>query len=85
MNHRDRLRELISLIEESGAKMTFSINCCSGLVPAYAARCECWRCRRDRGEEPDEELAKKVSDAARRAAPFCFPVDDLPNDLEAKP
>lgn len=34
-----------------GVKITFSKNCRSGLVD----RCECWRCRKGRGEEVTEE------------------------------
>ncbi len=44
---------------------TFSVNCCSGLVE----RCECWRCRRSRGEpvtEETEAMAKRLSDDAKR-------------------
>jgi hypothetical protein len=46
---------------------TFSANCVVGLTPTYAPRCECWRCREQRGEPRDEELAAAVSIEARKA------------------
>lgn len=45
---------------------TFSANCVVGLTPTYASRCECWRCREERGEQRDEELAIAVSREARK-------------------
>lgn len=45
---------------------TFSRWCVSGLTPTYAPRCECWRCREERGESRDEVLAEKVSREARK-------------------
>jgi len=44
-----------------GVPISFSRFCVSGLVPQYAARCECWRCRKARGESTDETLAENVS------------------------
>jgi hypothetical protein len=38
------------------ARMTFSKNCCSGIVHVLGEGivCECWRCREKRGEEHNE-------------------------------
>jgi len=49
------------------ATFTFSRFCVSGLTPTYAPRCECWRCREQRGEPRDEGLAEAVAIKARRA------------------
>jgi hypothetical protein len=52
-------------LDENNMKISFSKNCCSGLVE----KCECWRCRNDRGEEVNEQteaLAKIISDGARK-------------------
>jgi hypothetical protein len=48
----DWIKTLTDLLEESGAKVTFSANCCSGIV---GDKCQCWRCRKDRGEEAKED------------------------------
>lgn len=58
---------LCRLLEEGGAKMTFSVNCCSGLI---GERCQCWRCRKDRGEPVTEETeaeAERLSKEAQEA------------------
>jgi hypothetical protein len=62
---RDYLRELCDLLRESGAVVTFSRHCCSGIVHLIGKRCECWRCREARGEECDEALAAAVSAEAQ--------------------
>ncbi len=59
-------------LERTGAKVTFSRNCCSGIVFALkdGTRCQCWRCREERGEPHDEiseALAKDISLRAQRA------------------
>jgi len=43
-------------------KFTFSIFCRSGILKTIP--CECWRCREERGLEPDEELASVVAAGA---------------------
>lgn len=52
----------------AGVKITFSRNCSSGILPP-GERCECWRCRRERGEPLDieiEQIAEAQSDERRR-------------------
>lgn len=56
--------EVGKLFGESKATWTFSKFCISGLVPMYAPRCECYRCRKERGEQPDDALAERVSKEA---------------------
>ena len=61
----DEIRELLK-----GVNFTFSINCRSGLESLVGSLCECWRCRKARGEEPDEaaEIAfAQRADAAWKA------------------
>lgn len=50
-----------------GVRFTFSRNCCSGIVSLIGKECECWRCRKGRGLEPDEDLAAAVSKEAQAA------------------
>ena len=57
------LPEVIEAVSTKG--FTFSQWCISGLVPRYAEKCECWRCREKRGETPNERLAMAVSMEAR--------------------
>jgi hypothetical protein len=48
-------------------RATFSKNCCSGLV---GNRCQCWRCRKSRGEEATAETeaeAERISKEAQAA------------------
>lgn len=61
------LGELGKLLRESGAVVTFSQHCCSGIVHLIGKRCECWRCRDGRGEPHDEALAAAVSAEAQAA------------------
>ena len=64
-----------------GMRITFSRNCCSGIVFALGidARCKCWRCLEKRGEPHDETTeaeASVVSKKAQRAfRSMCFPAD----------
>ena len=51
--------EMIEAVNVKG--FTFSRWCIAGLVPTYAPRCECWRCREKRREAPNERLAMAVS------------------------
>lgn len=44
---------LCGILAESGARLTFSINCRSGLLPS--GTCQCWRCKGERGEEATAE------------------------------
>lgn len=65
------LKTLCRLLEESGAKVTFSINCHSGIVSVLGpdAKCGCWRCRESRGEPWDdatEEDARVLSLVAQK-------------------
>lgn len=53
----------------AGVKITFSRNCSSGILPT-GERCECWRCRRERGEPLDVEIEQlaETQSALRRIA-----------------
>ncbi len=44
----DWIEELSKMLD--GAKFTFSRNCSSGLIGND--KCECWRCKQERGETP---------------------------------
>ncbi len=63
---------LCRLLSETGARITFSINCHSGIVGFLGPneRCGCWRCREERGESWDEatesEAEMRSRDARRR-------------------
>jgi hypothetical protein len=46
----------------------FVDGCVAGFIPMYIERCECPRCRRGRGEEPDEGLARRTAERAMVAA-----------------
>lgn len=59
-------KDLAELDRIFDVPFTFSQHCCAGLVPRYAERCECWRCRKERGEQPDQVLAARVSAEAQR-------------------
>jgi hypothetical protein len=55
-----------AMMDLMNAPFTFSINCCKGIVAKDA--CECCRCRRERGQEVNDDteaLAKKISDEAK--------------------
>jgi len=63
---------LCRLLKECGATMTFSINCSSGIIHLLGKdkKCNCWRCRKGRGEEVTEETeaqAAQESAAAQKA------------------
>lgn len=45
---------------------TFSIHCRSGFVPNLIERCECFRCRKERGEPRNDELAAAIAAEADR-------------------
>ncbi len=75
-------RTLCKLLEESGAKVTFSINCCSGIVSILkdGSTCQCWRCRESRGEPHDEsteEAAAALSIRAQKAMRESVPREQL--------
>lgn len=64
-------KQLDALIAESGLRVTFSINCHSGLASLIAPdhQCGCWRCREKRGEAHDEHTeaqAKADSQLAQK-------------------
>lgn len=77
-----------NFIGESKATWSFSKFCISGLVPMYAPRCECYRCRKDRGEQPDDALAEQVSKDAKQkfneALKTSILSDVVPKDQERK-
>jgi len=60
---------LCRLLEEAGAKMTFSINCHSGIAHLLGAdhQCGCWRCRNERGDEVTEESEARAALDSKRA------------------
>jgi hypothetical protein len=49
------------LLPEGNYIISFSKNCCTGLV---GDKCQCWRCRKVKGLEPDEDLAREIKDNA---------------------
>lgn len=51
-------QEFCKMMEESGAVVTFSRNCISGLV----SDCGCWRCRKSAGLEVTEETEKSAEE-----------------------
>jgi hypothetical protein len=70
---------LCEQLQSAGAKITFSRNCCSGIVSALGdgSVCQCWRCRDKRGQPADDsteaaaaELSKRAQDAVRYRAIF---------------
>jgi len=62
MLREDPMVDLMQILKECKVKVTFSPNCCSGIVAFLGptACCQCYRCRKGRGQ--------KVSDATERAA-----------------
>lgn len=52
-----------------GVKFTFSINCCSGIVSLLGpdARCECWRCRKERGQDATDETERNAAEISKSA------------------
>jgi hypothetical protein len=60
---------LARLLEESGAKVTFSKNCCSGIVSLLgpAAICQCWRCRESRGQTWNDSTEASAAEISARA------------------
>ena len=68
----DAWKTLCALLKESGAVVTFSANCCSGIVGVLGKhrRCQCWRCRKERGQtvtEKSEIRAAALSKKAQKA------------------
>jgi hypothetical protein len=69
----DPLAALVDILKTlKGVRMTFSANCCTGIIYLLGpdARCECWRCRQKRGEDVTEEteaIARKLSRQAQAA------------------
>ena len=62
--------DILTFLKDSEVTMTFSKWCCSGLVPKYAERCECSRCRTQRGEKvtaESEALSEEISKRSRQA------------------
>ena len=66
------IEDLCHLLRESGAEVTFSINCCSGLLEGGRDTCRCWRCRQYQGEahaSQDDETEvwwAKIADQLKR-------------------
>lgn len=64
------LAEISRFIKEgriTGVRITFSRNCYRGIVSA-GEQCECWRCRKSRGQPLDseiEQIAARRSEAKR--------------------
>ena len=56
-------------MERAGAKVTFSRNCCSGIVGLLkdGSVCQCWRCRKGRGEGYSAETELIAEALSRRA------------------
>lgn len=52
---------------------TFSKNCVSGIVNHLppGSRCECWRCRKERGE-PVDEASEQLAEQQRKVAKAAF-------------
>lgn len=64
-------KRLAELLRDSGAKLTFSQWCHSGIAHFVAPEhvCGCWRCREERGEpwtSATEDAARRDSIAARQ-------------------
>lgn len=61
---------LCRLLEESDAKVTFSINCHSGNASFLGAGavCGCWRCRESRGEPWDEDTEREAAARSKEAS-----------------
>ena len=51
----DSLEELLKVFE--GVKFTFSKDCRSGIVGKE--NCQCWRCKKERGEPADEPAGRR--------------------------
>ncbi len=60
---------LCDLLEKAGAKLTFSINCHSGIVSLLGPDrvCGCWRCRESRGEPWTEETEAEAAEQSNLA------------------
>lgn len=58
-------KDLIEMLQKSGAKVTFSKNCASGLLGGN--RCNCWRCRKTRGEPVTEETEALAANESAEA------------------
>ena len=71
----DPVAELCRLLKEGNAQVTFSLWCRSGLVPKYLERCECHRCRRDRGEPVTDET-NALAQAQAKAADVKYRADE---------
>ena len=61
--------EFDRIIEGTGIKITFSINCHSGIASMLGPdhKCGCWRCREERGEPHDEETEAQAAADSKRA------------------
>jgi hypothetical protein len=59
------LEELCQLLKEANVEVTFSINCRTGYFGQDG--CNCWRCRKSRGEEATEETEKLAAAEAAKA------------------
>jgi hypothetical protein len=55
--------QLAELLEKTKVKFTFSKNCCSGIVHILGEdmRCQCRRCRQERGEPVTEETEQQAA------------------------
>ena len=54
------MEELMKAIDKVG--FTFSVNCRSGYL---GNKCQCWRCRKERGEEATKETEEIAAEQAR--------------------
>lgn len=60
MTDREAMRQLEALLD---VPFTFSLHCRSGVLP----RCECWRCRGERGEPVTDETNRLAAEQAAQA------------------
>lgn len=63
MNRDNPVETLSRLLDESGATISFSVNCISGLVGQ--SNCMCWRCMKTRGEESTEETEALAAERSK--------------------
>jgi hypothetical protein len=75
------LQELSEILRDANVRVSFSKNCCSGIVAMLAdgSECECWRCRKERGQPHDEHteaiaasLSKRSQEAMRESVRRAF-------------
>ncbi len=76
MGEKTAWQQLCEILCESGVRVTFSINCHSGLESMLGPghQCGCWRCREERSEEWTEETEAQAavdSEEAQRLFRAC--------------